>query len=249
MMTPTVMEFSRETHKTIMEGSKPSLILFRFDKKAGVEMQTLQAVAAEYKSKVNFVFSFVFAEQNGGGKFGESLGVTKKEQLPTYRLIDPREKDADNRPKLKKYLNDDIDPMTVTAEELKKFIDDVLAGSVEPYLKSEEAGDMTAALPHVVGTNFEEMVLDETKDVFVKYYAPWCGHCKKLAPIWEELAELHKDNADLVIAEFDSTANENIKAWPVKSFPTMVLYPKGNKEGIHYTGGRELADFTKYLEE
>lgn len=50
--------------------------------------------------------------------------------------------------------------------------------------------------------------MDNTKDVLVKYYAPWCGHCKKLAPIWEELGTLYKDNKDLVIAKFDATTNE-----------------------------------------
>jgi len=50
--------------------------------------------------------------------------------------------------------------------------------------------------------------MDTTKDVLVEYYAPWCGHCKSLAPIYEELANKLKSNKNLVIAAMDATANE-----------------------------------------
>ena len=40
-----------------------------------------------------------------------------------------------------------------------------------------------------VAKNFEDIVLNNDKDAFIEFYAPWCGHCKKLAPVFDELGE------------------------------------------------------------
>lgn len=59
--------------------------------------------------------------------------------------------------------------------------------------------------------------------------APWCGHCKQLAPIWDELAEHFSPDEDVVIAKMDSTKNE-VDGIQVTGFPTLKLFTKETNE-------------------
>merc|ERR1712083_269258 len=73
---------------------------------------------------------------------------------------------------------------------LKEFLTQLEAGNVEPWIKSEPVPDNSAAGVKVaVAKNFDELVTKSEKDVLVEFYAPWCGHCKKLTPIYDELGE------------------------------------------------------------
>ena len=81
----------------------------------------------------------------------------------------------------------------------------------------------------LVATKFDEVAFNKEADVLVEFYAPWCGHCKQLAPIYEELGEKYKDNNAVVIAKMDSTTNE-LEHTKIQSFPTINPYIQQTNE-------------------
>ena len=160
--------------------------------------------------------------------------------LPTLRAIVPNG--------MKKYESP-TKPADLTVESISSFVDDVMSGNLKPSLKSEKIPEKNdEPVKYIVGEEFEKIVKDETKDVFVKYYAPWCGHCKKLAEPWTELATKMAEFPDLVIGKFDATANE-AEGVEVRGYPTLIFYPKDNKAGISYDGERDVASFEAWLKE
>lgn len=144
----------------------------------------------------------------------------------------------------KKYKLDKYDP-DAFVEFLKKF----QAGSLTPYLKSEPIPtEQSSPALKVVALNFDEVVNDPKKDVFVMFHAPWCGHCKQLMPKFESLAKKLKDEPTLSLVTYDATANDVPKSYTVTGFPTLYFVPKNDKNNPKsYEGSREEEDLLKYL--
>jgi len=105
----------------------------------------------------------------------------------------------------------------------------------------------SAAVPSLTPANYEELTAGKT--VFIKFFAPWCGHCKKMAPDWETLSAEWDGNDIGLIAEVDCTAegkplcDEN----GVKGFPTLK---HGDPSALDdYQGGRDLSSMQAFAKE
>jgi len=97
-------------------------------------------------------------------------------------------------------------------------------------------------------SNFDEIVLDTNKDVLVEFYAPWCGHCKKLAPDYEIVAKAFSQESSVVVANLDADKHKDLAGkYQVTGFPTLFWFPKDNKEGVKYEGPRDIDAFVTYI--
>jgi len=238
LMVPTVFEFTEDEIEAIFGNQQNTVILFRDPKdKDAAFMSVFTEAATTHKGKMLFAYSGV--KDGIQERLAEFMGVTEAD-LPVLRAILPAD--------MKKFESP-VKAADLTVESIGTFLDDVLDGKMKAHLKSEAPVDNSKNDVHIiVGETFESIVKDPTKDVLVKYYAPWCGHCKKLAPIWDDLAVHYKDHPDLIIAKFDATLNE-ADGVEIRGYPTLMFYPKDNKDGVDYAGERELKDFKAYLDE
>jgi len=135
-----------------------------------------------------------------------------------------------------------------SVDSLTKFVNDLKDGKLEPHIKSEEvpADNDVADVKVAVAKNFDELVVNSDKDTLIEFYAPWCGHCKKLAPTLEELGKALKNEPGVQIVKMDATANDVPPSFVVQGFPTLFWYPK-DKSTKKYEGGREVNDFIEYI--
>jgi thioredoxin 1 len=99
-------------------------------------------------------------------------------------------------------------------------------------------------ITHVTDSTFEADVLKSSTPVLVDYWAEWCGPCKRIAPVLEELSQEYGDKVK--IAKMDVDANSEIPArHNVKGIPTLMLFKNGEIMGtkVGLMSKRELAAF------
>ena len=99
---------------------------------------------------------------------------------------------------------------------------------------------------HIGKDNFEELVLKSDKKVLLDFWAPWCGPCKMIAPLVEEIAE---ENEHITVGKINVDEEVELAIrFGVSSIPTLVVMEKGEKVG-QMIGYRPKAEILKLLED
>ncbi|CAH2064091.1 unnamed protein product [Thlaspi arvense] len=262
---PLVINFTREGASLIFESAvKNQLILFAKANESEKHLPTLREVAKAFKGKFVFVYVQMDNEDYGEAVSG-FFGVTGT--APKVLVYTGNED-------MRKFILDG----ELTVKNIKTLAEDFLADKLKPFYKSDPVPENVSLptfqhthtsdnptliiLTHellnetqddgdvkiIVGNNFDEIVLDESKDVLLEIYAPWCGYCQSFEPIYNKLGKYLKGIDSLVVAKMDGTTNEHPRA-KADGFPTILFFPGGNKsfDPITVDVDRTVVELYKFL--
>lgn len=231
---PLVITFSPETSTQIFgKGVKKQLLLFA-DAVAYHDLFPIYLKAAQIYRGLVFVH-INSSDMTSSTSILDFFGV--KADVPS---IMGYESENDG----KKFNLD----LPLTEENIQEFAKDFVDDKLKPFMKSDpipEKNDGDVKI--VVGKTVDEIVFDDSKDVLLEVYAPWCSHCKSFAPTYEKLGKRFSSVDSVVIAKMDGTTNEHSKV-QAEGYPTVLFFPAGNKaEPINIEKHRTLKTLTKFL--
>jgi len=185
--TPLLDEVSGENYGSYAESGLPLAYLF-VDPADGAKdalIESYKPLAKKFKGKVNFVWidAVKFAEH------GKAMNL-QEVKWPAFVVQDMA--------KQLKYPHSQTEPLS--PESAEKLVDQYLDGKLQPSLKSEPIPTSQDEPVFVLVTDeFDKVISDIDKDIFIEFYAPWCGHCKRLAPTWTQLGEKYSDIKDRLL--------------------------------------------------
>ena len=237
--TPLIGEVAPETYQGYMDSGLPLAYIFAETPEERKEFaDDLKSIAEAHKGTLNFAT----IDAKAFGAHGSNLNL-EADKWPAFAIQDVKKN-------LKFPYSQD---KKITAKDIKQFVADFVSGKLDPSIKSEPIPEkQEGPVQIVVAHNYKDVVIDNDKDVLLEFYAPWCGHCKSLAPKYDELAAMYTGNEDfnkkVTIAKVDATANDVPDE--IQGFPTIKLFPAGKKDSpIEYSGDRSIESLAAFVKE
>ncbi|WWC86526.1 protein disulfide-isomerase domain [Kwoniella dendrophila CBS 6074] len=237
---PLLDEISPENFGTYAEQNLPIAYLFADPAESESRdklIEELKPIAKEFKGKINFVFidAIKFIDH------GKSLNLPG-DSWPAFVV-----QDLALQTKYPLQENNG----KVTPKAVKSFLEKFVKGDIPASIKSAPIPTKQSdPVYKLVADDWENLFGNQDKDIFAEFFAPWCGHCQRLAPIWDTLAEKYASNSNIVIAQMDATENDIPPAAPfkVQGFPTLKFRPAGQSEFVDYNGDRSLDSLVEFVE-
>jgi len=237
---PLVIPFDGDTAPEIFGDGRPILLLIRDkDDKGKAAEEQFRKAAPGFGRKL--LVSIAGSSEPMDQRLMDYVSV-EPEELPTVRLL------TNPMASMTKYrLQGGGD---ITEASVAEFVKDFEDGKLEPHMKSEQPpASQHGPVFVLVGSTFQKVVKDPAKDVLVEFYAPWCGHCKKLEPVYKEVAKKLESVGTIIVAKIDATAND-VEGVDIEGFPTIKLWRASNKdEPLDYNGDRDVDGFLTWLED
>lgn len=236
---PLVVDFNEVTAEKIFNGDVSSHLLIFLSKEAGDYEKYMKEITGPVKNFIGKVlFVTINTDQSNHGRILEFFGI-KKDEVPTMRIMNLDDEMAKYKPE-----NPEL-----SSGNIEEFVTGFVEGKLKRHLLTEDLPEDWDKTPVkvLVGTNFHEVAHNKEKNVLVQFYAPWCGHCQNLAPVYESLGEKFKDREDLVLAKMDATANE-VEGVKISSYPTIILFKKETNEAVRYDDERTFEGLSKFIE-
>nr|GEV33553.1 protein disulfide isomerase-like 1-4 [Tanacetum cinerariifolium] len=235
---PLVIYFTRASSSQVFENAiKNQVILFTTLKDTEKFLPIFQEAAKDFIGKALFVY-VPMDDEDAGKPVAEYFSI--EGDVPRVLAF------TGNEDARKFFLEGEL-----TLKNIKSFGEDFLQDNLKPFFKSDPIPETNDAdVKIVVGDNFDEIVLDESKDVLLEIYASWCGHCQALEPTYNKLAKHLRGIDSLVIAKMDGTTNEHPRA-KSDGYPTILFFPAGNKsfDPITVDTDRTVKAFYKFIKQ
>eukprot|EP00062_Callorhinchus_milii_P009148 gi/632952737/ref/XP_007892015.1/ PREDICTED: protein disulfide-isomerase-like protein of the testis [Callorhinchus milii] len=234
-----VTEYNRLTAGKISDSTVDSHVLLFADKmsKEFKEMfENFTAAAADFRAKLLFIL--VDANESKNGRMMEMFRI-RDVDIPALRAIS-----MSDGTRYRMQADE------VTTENVVTFCREYLDGKAKPQQYSEELPPDWNKQPVkvLVGTNFDDVVFNITKNVFVMFYAPWSQRCKEINPIWDQVGEKYQESENIEIAKIDITAND-VDSVLIEGYPSFKYFPAGSDGKIvHYLGDHTLEAFSAFLD-
>uniref|UniRef100_A0A0G4HXC2 Thioredoxin domain-containing protein n=1 Tax=Chromera velia CCMP2878 TaxID=1169474 RepID=A0A0G4HXC2_9ALVE len=188
---PRVVSLTPDTAENIFEDGRPVLAVFEKEKDRDPQIEAeLKAVADSFPSEILVILggSSHQHEKRLIGMLGGD--PDDEEKFPLVRLFTKNAAGSSHfHPTLKFDFKGPL-----RRSPLGKFVSDFLGDKLQPFYMSEDAPEdhTQGGLTTVVGSTFSSLVRDPSKDAIVEFFAPWCGHCRKLEPVWREVSALNE---------------------------------------------------------